>query len=296
MGSENSAGPARPFPADRRILITGASSGIGAATARAAAAAGYRVALLARRRDALERLAAELPAPAAPGLARRAATDNRNGPGPSGHLILEADVGDEQTLAQAFDMLEESFGGLDLLVNNAGIGYRARIEELDAPHARRVLDTNVIGPLLVARAGLPLLRRGQLPVLVNVSSVLGRRGVPGQAVYGASKAALSSIGEALRLEWAPDGIAVCNLEPALTATGFFEAQANPAGLPHPDFAASDSADAVARIILQLDACPRPETSLRRKWRLLAALGLFAPRLADRLLAKNLGGAWRAPAR
>ena len=273
----------------RRVLITGASSGIGAATARAAAAAGYRLALLARRRSTLEELVASLPPVAAQAGAEARSTS-------PGHLVLSADVSDESALAPALDRVAEAFGGLDLVVNNAGVGYRARVEEFDAAQARRVLDTNIIGPLLVARGTLPLLRRGSDPVLVNVSSVLGRRGVPGQAVYGASKAALSSISEALRLEWASEDIAVCNLEPALTATGFFEAQANPAGLPHPDFAASDSADAVARVILDLDARPRPETSLRKKWRLLAALGLFAPRLADRLLAKNLGGGWRAPRR
>jgi NAD(P)-dependent dehydrogenase (short-subunit alcohol dehydrogenase family) len=262
--------------AGRRALITGASSGIGAATARLAARAGYRVALLARRRGPLEELAAGLPG--------------------EGHLILEADVADEADVARAMASAAEAFGALDLLVNNAGIGYRARVEELKADEARRVFDTNVIGPLLIAREALPLLRRGDRPVLVNVSSVIGRRGIPGQAVYGASKAALSSIGEALRLEWATDEIAVCNLEPALTATGFFDAQANPADLPNPDLARSDSADAVAVAILELDRRPRPEVSMRWKWRLLAAVGFFAPRLADRMLAKRLGGGWRAPRR
>lgn len=261
--------------APRRALVTGASSGIGAATARLLAREGYRVALLARRAEQLAELARELAA------------------SPAGApLVLVADVRDPASLERAFAELTREFGALELLVSGAGIGYRARVAELELEPARAVLETNVLGPLLVARLALPLLRAGQRPVLIQVGSVVGRRGIPGQAVYSASKAALASIGEALRLEWAEHGIAVCTLAPALTSTGFFEAQANPLGLAAPDLARADRPEQVAAEILALDRRPRPERALRWKWTVLAALSLFAPRLADRVLARRLGGEWR----
>lgn len=260
----------------RRALVTGASSGIGAAVARALAASGYRPALLARRAERLRALADELAA-AEP-------------------LVLACDVRREDELRAAFAELGRAFGGLDLLVNDAGVGYRARVAELEAEPLHRVLDTNVVGLLLCCREALPLLRRGSAPVVVNVSSVVGRRGIPGQAVYAASKAAVHSIGEALRVEWADEGIAVCTLAPALTTTGFFEAQENPAGLAHPDLSRAAGPEDVAREVLALDRRPRPERTLRWKWRALGALNVLAPRLADRVLVRRIGGDWRVPPR
>jgi short-subunit dehydrogenase len=258
----------------RRALVTGASSGIGEATARLLANSGYRVALLARSAERLEAIRAELPG--------------------EDHLVLACDLTDCEALERAFAALGAAFSGLELLVNNAGLGYRARVEELDDLLLERLFRTNVLGLLHASRLALPLLRRGERPVVVNVSSVVGRRGIPGQVAYSASKAAVCSIGEGLRIEWAEEGVAVCTLDPALTATGFFEAQPNPSGLAHPDLSTASGPEVVASEILALDRRPRPERSLRWKWRLLAAIGLLAPRLADRLLVRNLGGGWRAP--
>jgi NAD(P)-dependent dehydrogenase (short-subunit alcohol dehydrogenase family) len=263
----------------RRALVTGASSGIGAATARLLAAEGYRVALLARRGEKLHEIADDI------------ARTTREAP-----LVLACDLRDEKEIESAFAVLGETFGGIDLLVNNAGIGYRARVEELNAKLLRALFETNVIGLLLCCRAALPLLRRSARPVVVDVASVVGRRGIPGQCAYAASKAAVISIGEALRIEWAREPIAVCTLNPGLTATGFFESQANPAKLAPPDLARSDGPEEVARAVLALDREPRAELSLRPKWRWLALLSLLAPHASDRLLARRLGGGWIAPPR
>ena len=260
----------------RRALVTGASSGIGAATARLLAAKGYKVALLARRRDRLDSLLLELEG--------------------DGHLVLPCDLVDESAIEGAFTALDSSFGGLDLLVNNAGMGYRARVEELDASLLDQVFAANVRGLLLACRSALPLLRRGELPVVVNVSSVVGRRGVPGQAAYCASKAAVTSIGESLRIEWAPDKISVCTLSPALTATGFFGSQPNPSGLPDPELSGAAQPAEVAQHVLSLDRSPRPELTLRRKWHWLGILSAAFPRLADRLLLRRIGGDWERPRR
>lgn len=258
-------------PASRRALVTGASSGIGAATARLLVEHGYRVALLARDEGRLRALSAEL--------------------GAERTLVVACDVRDPAAIERAFEATRRAFGGLDLLVNSAGLGYRARVEELEPELLRRTFETNVDGLLLACRAALPLLRTSPRPVVVNLASVVGRRGIPGQAAYAASKAAVVSIGEALRLEWARDRIAVCTLNPGLTATGFFEAQANPARLAPPDLSRADPAVRVAEAVLALDCVPRPELSLRRKWTWLALLSLLAPRLSDRVLARRIGGDW-----
>ncbi|MDP6538030.1 MAG: SDR family oxidoreductase [Planctomycetota bacterium] len=265
--------------AGRRALVTGASSGIGAATARLLAAEGYSVVLLARRADALEGVRAELPAG-----------------DPAQHLCLAADVRSRSEVAAALETVEAAHGGLDLLVNCAGIGCRARVEELEPEPLRELLATNVEGLLLLCRDALGLLRRGESPVVVNLSSIVGRRGIPGQIAYAASKAAVHSIGEGLRIEWAGEGIAVCTLAPALTATAIFESQHNPANLAPPDLRGADDPARVARAVLDLDRRPVPELSLRRSWRVLGALSSFAPRLADRILVRRLGDAWRVPSR
>lgn len=238
--------------------------------------AGYTVALLARRTQKLKEVQKTLTG--------------------TGHLILSADLTNPDEIQRAVEQMRAAFGSLDLLVNNAGVGYRAKLEALEAPTLNRVFQTNVLAPLLISKAALPLLSKGRNPVIVNVSSVVGRRGVPGQAAYSASKAALCSIGESLRIELAPKGIAVCTLCPALTATGFFDAQPNPASLDHPELHGADPAELVADEILSLAERPRPEKTLRWKWKLLGALTPFAPRLSDRLLIKRLGGGWITPRR
>jgi NAD(P)-dependent dehydrogenase (short-subunit alcohol dehydrogenase family) len=253
----------------RRALVTGASSGIGAATARLLAAEGYRLALLARRAERLTALAGEL--------AR-----------PSEHLALPCDVTEPAQLAAAVERAGSAFGGLDLLVNNAGVGYRARVEDLDAAELQRLFATNVSGVLLACKAALPWLKRGTKPVVVNVASVVGRRGYPTQAAYAASKAAVCSIGESLRLEWREHGIAVCTLNPTLTRTEIFERQPNPARLANPDLASAMDPVWVARAVLDLDRQPEPERYLAPNWRWLGALSVAAPRWADRALARRLG--------
>ena len=261
----------------RRALVTGASSGIGEATARRLASAGYRVALLARRGAELERVRASLPEPDA-------------------HLCVPCDLRDAAAVAKAMLVVRERFGALDLLVQNAAHGYLARVEQYDPALLRSLVDTNVTAVLDVARESLPLLRGGERPTMVLVSSIVARRGIPGQVSYAASKAALNSIGEGLRIEWASDRIAVCLLDVGLTRTAFFATQPNPAHLPGPDVSAADSPERVADEILALDRAPQPERWLSWKWRALSLLGLLAPRLSDRYLVRRMGGGWRTPER
>ncbi|GAA2819976.1 SDR family oxidoreductase [Kribbella solani] len=184
----------------RTALITGAASGIGAAIATRLAADGASVALLARRRDRLEKLAAEITE--AGGTA----------------LAVPADVTSPDSVAEAAALVQDRFGDLDLLVNNAGL--MRVVPFADGPLAdwRSTIDVNVTGVITVTHAFLPALRRSaatRTTDLVNVSSLAGERINPGMAVYGASKAAVSHLTRTLRAELAPEGIRVTDLEPGM---------------------------------------------------------------------------------
>ncbi len=187
------------------LLITGASSGIGAATARLAADR-YRLVLAARRRGALEDLAAELG-------------------GPEGAIAVECDVTEwDQVEALAARALE-AFGRIDAVFANAGFGASRGFLEESPEHWRSMVLTNVLGPALTIRATLPhLLERGDGHYVIT-SSVAGRRALPG-SLYSATKFAATAIGEALRKELREvddnDRIKVTLVEPGITDTEFFD--------------------------------------------------------------------------
>jgi NADP-dependent 3-hydroxy acid dehydrogenase YdfG len=187
------------------LLITGASSGIGAATARLAADR-YRLILAARRREALEDLAAELG-------------------GPDAAIAVACDVTEwDQVKALAARGLEE-FGRIDAVFANAGFGATRGFLEESPEHWRSMVLTNVLGPALTIRATLPhLLERGDGHYVIT-SSVAGRRALPG-SLYSATKFAATAIGEALRMELRQvddnDRIKVTLVEPGITDTEFFD--------------------------------------------------------------------------
>ena len=191
---------------ERVLLITGASSGIGAATARRAAEAGYRLVLGARREDRLRELAAEL------------GGDERA-------IAVRCDVTeweDDQALAQA---ALDSFGRIDAVFANAGFGAQRGFLEESVEHWRSMVLTNVLGVSLTIRATLPhLLERGSGHYLIT-GSVAGRRALPG-SLYSATKWAVTAIGEALRSELRQmhdnTGIRVTLIEPGMTDTEFFD--------------------------------------------------------------------------
>jgi NADP-dependent 3-hydroxy acid dehydrogenase YdfG len=190
---------------DPVFLITGASSGIGAATARAAVA-DYRLVLAARRQDQLEELAAELG-------------------GPERALAVRCDVTEwDQVEAMAASALER-FGRIDAVFANAGFGATRGFLEESVEHWRSMVLTNVYGAALTIRATLPhLLERGTGHYLIT-SSVAGRRALPG-SLYSATKFAATAIGEALRGELRMmrenNGIKVTLIEPGMTDTPFFD--------------------------------------------------------------------------
>jgi NADP-dependent 3-hydroxy acid dehydrogenase YdfG len=185
----------------RRILVTGASSGIGAATARALDAAGARVALMARSVGRLEEVAADL---------RHA-------------HVAGADVTRADTLAPAVDAAAEALGGLDGLVNAAGVAVPGGVVDGDPDAWQAMFDVNVQGLLLVTRATLPHLQRADLADVVNVSSMSGRRvASPELAVYAASKHAVHAISQGMAQELVGGPVRVTVLSPGYVDTPIFE--------------------------------------------------------------------------
>lgn len=184
----------------RLALVTGAASGIGAAVAVRLAADGASVALLARRRDRLEKVAAEITE--AGGTA----------------LVVPADVTSEDSVAEAAAVVQARFGDLDLLVNNAGLMHVSGFADGPVADWRRTVDVNLTGVINVTHAFLPALRRSaavRTTDLVNVSSLAAERVNSGMAAYGASKAAVGHLTRTLRAELADEGIRVTDLEPGM---------------------------------------------------------------------------------
>src|SRR4051812_33933466 len=179
----------------RVAVITGASSGIGEATARALAADGYRLALLARRADRVQALATELA---------------------NGAVAIEADVTDRDSIVAAAERVQSELGGADILVNNAGVMLLAPFSSDQKDEIRQMVETNLLGAMTATEVFLDQLRDGGGD-LVNISSVAGRTARPGASVYNATKWGLGGWSEALRQELRPD-VRVTIIEPGAVAT------------------------------------------------------------------------------
>ncbi len=189
---------------DRRtILITGASQGIGAAAARAFAAHPVNLALLARSRPLIEALAGEL---------------NRR-PGVRA-LPIVADVTQREAIEAAVQQTLDAFGQIDILVNNAGVGMSSPVGRIDYEKGRQLFDVNFWGALMMTEAVLPEMRKRRDGLIINISSIVGRRAMPGISVYCASKFALNAFSESIRVELKRDNIRVTSFYPGVTATNF----------------------------------------------------------------------------
>ncbi|MFF9643767.1 SDR family oxidoreductase [Kitasatospora aureofaciens] len=193
-----------PALATRNAVVTGAASGMGAATARLLAACGARVALLARRTDRIEALAAEIAAAGGQALA------------------VTADITDQDSVDAAAAAVHDAYGPADLVVNNAGVMLPNPLADGRIDEWTRMIDTNLTGALRVIRAFTADLTAaaadGRTADLVNVSSIGAHVVFPDYAVYGATKAALTQLSTALRAELGPRDVRVSAVEPGLTDT------------------------------------------------------------------------------
>jgi short-subunit dehydrogenase len=255
--------------ADRTVIVTGASSGIGEATARAFGGAGDRVALVARRVDRLQALAAALP----------------------GSLVVPADLSVPEGAARAVEAAVARFGAVDVLVNNAGLGRYDWYERLSDEDILGQVQVNLLAPMLLIRAVLPVMLSQGRGVIINVCSVGGKIATPTMTIYNATKFGLDGLSQALRRELLPKGIQVCVVYPGPTAGSEFGAKARRvqvrgASLPW----LRTSTDRVARAILDLADRPRARRVLPWVYTPMIAINALAPGLVDRVVARAVAGA------
>jgi NADP-dependent 3-hydroxy acid dehydrogenase YdfG len=250
------------------VAITGASAGIGRECAIAFAREGARLAVCARRLDRLEALAEVVRAMAAE------------------ILITEVDVAEERSVQRFVDGAVERFGRLDVLVNNAGYGVRGRVEEVPAEAYERLMRVNYLGTVYGCRAAVPIFRRQGHGIIINVSSIVGHRSLPGGAAYAATKAAQISLTESLRVELSGTGVQACSVHPIGTETEFSDVAARAsggktAGAIGPQQSAAD----VARAIVRCAKRPRPEVYPFPLSRALVWLNALAPGVQDWVWAR-----------
>lgn len=251
-------------PSGRVVLITGASSGIGLASARAFAAAGAQVVMAARNPGRLAAAAHGIP----------------------GALAVPADVSDPAQVASLVARAEAERGAVDILVSNAGVGLAAPVERLRAEDLRAALAVNLEGPLLLTQAVLPGMRRCGAGQLIFVSSVVGLRALPYLGGYAAAKAALDRLTESLRVELRGTGVAVTLVRPGTTDTGFSGRRLGSGRERRRAGAHGVPPERVAETILR--AARRQPRVAYVAWRdrLTLLLAALAPGIADWALARS----------
>ncbi len=250
------------------VAITGASAGIGREAALLFAREGARVSVCARRLDRLESLAEAIRVTGAE------------------CLVMEADVADEAQVRRFVEATVERFGRLDVLVNNAGYGVRGRVEDTPSEDYERLMRVNYLGTVYGCRAAVPILRRQGRGVIVNVSSIVGHRSLPGGAAYAATKAAQISLTESLRAELRGSGIAACSVHPIGTETEFGEvADRLSPGRSGRAVGPQQTAAQVARAIVSAARRPRAEVYPYALSRLITWSNALFPGLMDRVWAR-----------
>jgi short-subunit dehydrogenase len=254
--------------ADKRILLTGASSGIGWYLASGLVRAGAYVVVTSRREDRLRQL--------------RKAFGN-----PQKRLIaIPGDIADAQHRCNLVSQTVSQLGGLDIVINNAGIGAIGPFEEASPERLRQIFEVDFFAAAELTRLALPHLHRGWEPAVCIVNSVLGHRAVPGKSEYCAAKFALRGWTESLRLELCPRGIDVVSISPSTTKSEFFESLVGSSLGTKSASIGSQSAEHVARKILSALRRRKRDLILSPGGKALVWLGRLAPSLTDRLLLKH----------
>jgi short-subunit dehydrogenase len=251
----------------RVVAITGASAGIGRATALRLAREGCSLVICARRQDRLRQTADEIRATGASVEA------------------VAADVTRETDMQKLVERAQARFQRLDAMVCNAGFGIYGTIEQVDAARMRRLLDVNYMGTYHAAGAAMPVFRRQGHGHLIVVSSIVGRRGVPFVGAYAATKFAQVGLAECLRAELAGSGIHVTTVYPISTETEFFTVMTAESGYATRAAGPRQSADDVAEAITRALGRPTAEVYPYRKAKALAVLAALAPAFTDRLVRK-----------
>jgi len=250
-----------------RVVVTGASSGIGYALASQLLHAGARVLVTARRESRLHQLANE----------------TRNGPGII--TVLPGDLTHGPHRIAIAQWCEEHWGTIDTLVNNAGAGAIGPFAEADSERLRRVMEIDFFAPAELTRICLPLLLKGNRPAILNIGSVLGHRAVPNKSEYCAAKFAMRGWTESLRVELALQGVDVLMLSPSTTQSEFFDSLLDTPHGTKSQSLGSMTPDEVARSAIRSLVQSKRERILSWGGKLLVWGGRWFPGLTDRLLQR-----------
>lgn len=251
----------------RVVAITGASAGIGRATALRLARDGAALAICARRRDRLDEVADEI---------------HRAG---GTALAVVADVTRDADMDRFVEQTIARWGQLDVMICNAGYGLYGTIDTIPLERLREVMDVNYFGTCNAARSALPIFRRQQRGHLIIVSSIVGKRGVPYMGAYSATKFAQVGLAECLRAEVVGTAIHVSVVFPISTETEFFQVMTRHSGFATRARGPRQSADDVASAIAAVLDRPRPEVYPHRISRGLAILNAIAPGYSDKLVRR-----------
>jgi short-subunit dehydrogenase len=255
------------------VVITGASSGIGRATAREFARQGAIVVLAARRENLLLEAARECRELGSPDT-----------------LTVPTNVTDEEAVRELAQRTIERFAHIDVWVNNAGVALFGRFEETPAEAFRRVIETNLFGEVYGARAVLPYFREQGHGVLINNASMLSQLGAPYYTAYAASKFAIRGFSESLREELNTlDGtdIQVCTVMPATIDTPLFQHAANYTGRPVQALPPVYDVEQAARAIVRLAARPQREIFIGNMARMQSTMHTLAPALTEPIMARQV---------
>lgn len=250
----------------KRAIITGASSGIGRHLAIQLATAGVKLVVTARREDRLRELQKRI----------------RDGEGDC--EVVVGDVVEPGVRTRLLETAKNQFGGLDILINNAGIGAMGRFDQATPERLQQIFNVNFFAAAELIRDAVPTLRDGDRPIIVNISSVLGHRGVPLKSEYCASKFALHGFSDSIRAELVADGIDVLLVSPSTTDSDFFDASIEDTtgedwkkrGAMSPEVVAAKTVKAIRK--------GRHEIILTHGGRLLVWADRILPGVANRLLA------------
>jgi short-subunit dehydrogenase len=255
--------------AGSRVLVTGASQGIGKALAELAARQGAKVIAAARSVDLLEELAAQVKK--------------------DGHtlVVVKADVTKPEDRQRMVDAAVSNFGGLDVLINNAGIGATGHFADADPAVLRSIMETNFFGTTETTRVFLPLLKKGNLPAIVNISSIVGKRALPARGLYSASKFAVEGWSQAIRAELYKDGIDVLVINPGLTQTNFSKNMLEQKAKIQMDHLRGMTSEQVAAATLRAIEKGKNNLNLTLRGKLLLLFARFAPAVIDFFARKKV---------
>lgn len=248
-----------------RCLVTGASSGLGRAITEHLIRAGASVLLTGRSLDRLEATARAL----ADGGARH-----------DSMLVIDADLTSDEGRSRVVQAAGDRFGVLDILINSAGVGATGHFDTHGPAVLREVFEINFFALVELTRAVLPLLRDGNRSSLVNIGSIVARRGLPGRSEYSASKFAVAGFTEAIRAEWSKFGIHVLLINPGFTATGFEKNLLIDTSRYPTQQRRMMTPDQVARTTLRAIRQGRHEITLTGEGRLLLLVNRLVPRIVD----------------